>query len=449
VLLEFRTKNYKSFKEEIKFSMVPADKIQDLSYSVLTKKVYGKQKNKYKNIKGLCAAVVYGPNSAGKTNLIGAMDVLRSIVLRGHIRNADKESISPNVAKYAMELIPNIDNRKNVPVEFSVKFIKGNYLIEYHLSVDIGGFLEKDKKRRIVNEKLCINNEEIFDRTDKLNIGDLSVIDKELVKGYSIDSADTIINIAKNNLNPEEMFLTTMFKSTFSNNIANMIIEWFEADLAIIYRADSVHSFPEADDGENQLITSPVITKALKEFGFSAEDFGYVKVNENEKTKPVSIIKTNEGKTIGVPVEDFESFGTARFMNVLPILITALRKGQTVVIDEFDASIHPMALMSIVNVFHNDEINVNGAQLIFNTHNPIFLNRNLFRRDEIKFIERDYDNKNSTHYALSDFGTTGPNAVRNTSDYMKNYFISQYGAIRDIDFSDIFAEAINSKEAVD
>ena len=42
-------------------------------------------------------------------------------------------------------------------------------------------------------------------------------------------------------------------------------------------------------------------------------------------------------------------------------------------VDEFDASIHPMALMSIINVFHNDDININRAQLIFNTHNPIFL----------------------------------------------------------------------------
>lgn len=32
-----------------------------------------------------------------------------------------------------------------------------------------------------------------------------------------------------------------------------------------------------------------------------------------------------------------------------------------------------MALMSIINVFHNDDVNIHHAQLIFNTHNPIFL----------------------------------------------------------------------------
>jgi AAA15 family ATPase/GTPase len=112
--------------------------------------------------------------------------------------------------------------------------------------------------------------------------------------------------------------------------------------------------------------------------------------------------------------------------------------GAMLVIDEFDASIHPMALMSIINIFHNDEINVNHAQLIFNTHNPIFLNSNLFRRDEIKFVERDDETYISTLYSLSDFKTSGEKGVRKHEDYLKNYFVNQYGAIKDIDFTSIF-----------
>ena len=103
--------------------------------------------------------------------------------------------------------------------------------------------------------------------------------------------------------------------------------------------------------------------------------------------------------------------------------------------DEFDASIHPMALMDIINIFHNDEINVNKAQLIFNTHNPIFLNSTLFRRDEIKFVDRDETTQMSIHYSLSDFKKSA--GVRTGEDYLKNYFISKYGAIKNIEFSDI------------
>ena len=115
-------------------------------------------------------------------------------------------------------------------------------------------------------------------------------------------------------------------------------------------------------------------------------------------------------------------------------------------VDEFDASIHPMALMSIINIFHNDEINIHHAQLIFNTHNPIFLNSNLLRRDEIKFVERDEESQQSVLYALSDFGTTGEKGVRKHEDYMKNYFISRYGAIQDVDFTPIF-EGLEQSES--
>ena len=61
---------------------------------------------KGKDIKGLSSSVIYGPNAAGKTNIIGAMDVLRAIVLRGNIRNSEEKS-SPNPAAAALELIPN------------------------------------------------------------------------------------------------------------------------------------------------------------------------------------------------------------------------------------------------------------------------------------------------------------------------------------------------------
>ena len=104
--------------------------------------------------------------------------------------------------------------------------------------------------------------------------------------------------------------------------------------------------------------------------------------------------------------------------------------------------------MNIINIFHNDEINKKHAQLIFNTHNPIFLNSNLFRRDEIKFVERDDEIHCSTHYSLSDFGIVGEGEERKNEDYMKNYFKDRYGAIRDIDFTPIFENFLKNEKEV-
>lgn len=154
-----------------------------------------------------------------------------------------------------------------------------------------------------------------------------------------------------------------------------------------------------------------------------------------------SIIDDVNVKAI-LPAEVYESYGTVRFINEFPLIIDALMNGGTLVMDEFDASIHPMALMNIINIFHNDDINVNNAQLIFNTHNPIFLNANLFRRDEIKFVERNDNTYESEHYSLSDFKTYGESGVRKGEDYMKRYFVNQYGAIKDVDFSSILESII-------
>ena len=167
----------------------------------------------------------------------------------------------------------------------------------------------------------------------------------------------------------------------------------------------------------------------------------YVASKENETTVLSSIIKDGDLKAV-LPAEMYESYGTVRFVNEFPLIIDALLNGGTLVMDEFDASIHPMALMNIINIFHNDDINIHHAQLIFNTHNPIFLNANLFRRDEIKFVERDDSTHASEHYSLSDFKTFGERGVRKGEDYMKNYFVNQYGAIKDVDFSSILESIV-------
>ena len=148
-------------------------------------------------------------------------------------------------------------------------------------------------------------------------------------------------------------------------------------------------------------------------------------------------------KKIAIPAEIFESYGTIRFINEFPLIIKALIDGSTLVIDEFDASIHPMALMNIISIFHNDEININHAQLIFITHNPVFLDASLFRRDEIKFVEKDEETNSSTLYSLSDFKTA--DGVRKGEDYMNNYFVNRYGAIKEIDFGPLIKKIILSK----
>ena len=129
MLLEFKTANYKSFKEELTFSLIPAQKQKGLDYSIAREKI-----NK-KVYKGLSSAVIYGTNAAGKTNIIGAMDTFKSIIIRGNIRN-DEDAKGVNVAAKSLELIPNNTLIEAQPVSFSIKYIEASMLIEYAFSLD-------------------------------------------------------------------------------------------------------------------------------------------------------------------------------------------------------------------------------------------------------------------------------------------------------------------------
>lgn len=433
MILEFKTKNYKSFFGETNFSMIPAPKQKGMDYSILSKKV------KKKSMKALSSSVIYGPNASGKTNVIGALDTFRAIVLRGNIRNSEEKS-SPNTASFNLELIPN-NEQKDELVFFSISFIENDLKITYSIEMNLGGFLDDEYQRNIAKEELYINDEMVFVRDAGISFGQF----KNIKSYVSVKSTDeSVFEIAKNSLNQEELFLTNGFKLIFSQQLVKEITDWFKDKLMVIYRSDSMQLIRRFVDPQKKTVYIEQTTnQAAKAFGVSSNELGYVVSDDETETKLCSLFKNLEkSETAVLPADIFESYGTVRFINIFPLVIRAILTGGTLIVDEFDASIHPMALMSIINVFHNDDLNKKGAQLIFNTHNPVFLNSNLFRRDEIKFVERNDDTGFSTLYALSDFGTTGEKGVRKHEDYMKNYFVSRYGGIKDVDFSPIFEELI-------
>ena len=432
MLLEFKTKNYKSFVDEMCFSMMPAPKQKGLDYSILSVKAGSK------NYKGLCCAVIYGPNASGKTNLIGAMDTFKTIVLRGNVRNA--EVISPNMAASFLELVPNCNNQA-APTYFSIRFIDDDLLIEYSLTVNLGPFMIKDYTRKIIEERLYVNEKLVFLRDESLNV-DLPAAIKPFINKSVKRKTSQIQELAEGSLADTELFLTNGFKSIFAQELVKRILNWLDSKFIVIYHSDDLRVAGRfVNPKANTIYVEKTLTEAAKAFGITGNALGYKMTGKNEG-EDAMLFSIFQDKLL--PAEVFESYGTIRFINEFPLVIYALMNGGTLVMDEFDASIHPMALMNIINVFHNDDINKNNAQLVFNTHNPIFLDASLLRRDEIKFVERDDKNGYSEHYALSDFKTA--EGVRKGEDYMNNYFISRYGAIKDIDFYPVLEKIISGNE---
>ncbi|MDK6628716.1 AAA family ATPase [Actinotignum timonense] len=68
-----------------------------------------------------------------------------------------------------------------------------------------------------------------------------------------------------------------------------------------------------------------------------------------------------------------ESLGTTSWLALGSLAVEALRTGKVVCVDEIDASLHPMLATELIAAFQDPELNANGGQIIFTSHNPYFL----------------------------------------------------------------------------
>ena len=443
MLLNFKCDNFKSFREGFDFNMVPEKRMSELSYSILKEAVADGVET------GLSASVIYGPNAAGKTSIVNAMSCMRQMILRGNIRDASDDRSGDHVSG-GLSLAPFAFRDDAAPVGFDASFTRNGVKYRYVVSVFLGAFLEKDAERYIDHEQLFVNDLLVFERmkdsVDKLK---LDAITDYLNVGYELKDTEKTRKAMSSNVTHDSLLLVTDFNSFCSKKLVSEIKAWFEEQFIVVNSADRTRFYPGMPEDDGRAMINVYINRIAQEAGIIGSDFAYVNDPKTHTTRLMSVLQKTDSTVSGFDADRIESVGTMRLLSIMPVIISALKRGAVLVMDELDASLHPMIVMNLITIFHNDEVNKHGAQLIFNTHNPIYLNHNLLRRDEIKFVERDKESKSSSLYALSDFRANGEASVRKTSDYMKNYFISRYGATPDIDFTDIIADVLKGDEGND
>lgn len=439
MLLKFKCDNFKAFCNGFDFNMVPEKRMTELNYSILKEQI-GNQA-----ISALSSSVIYGPNAAGKTSIINAMSTMRQIVLRGSVRDNGSRQGEGRIS--SDRLIPFAFQNQTRPVAFDAVFTFHGKQYRYCFSVYLGDFLEKDAAPYIAGEQLYVDYSLIYNREqDSVTELSLASVESLLNKGYGLEETEKIRKIMSENLVHDSLLLTTDFNSFCSKQLVSEIVTWFTKQFFVINSSDRIRFFPGFPEKESGAFIDKSINRIAQEAGIIGSAFLYVQDAETHSKKLASYLKI-KGKDdpYFLDADQIESAGTMRLISIMPVVISALKEGAILVMDELDASLHPMIVMNLISIFHNDEVNKNRAQLIFNTHNPIYLNHNLLRRDEIKFVERDKETKSSNLYALSDFKANGEASVRKTSDYMKNYFINRYGAIEDIDFTDIVSDILRGE----
>jgi len=152
----------------------------------------------------------------------------------------------------------------------------------------------------------------------------------------------------------------------------------------------------------------------------------HAKISDGKKQKVfLDHFVTNEDGTSNIfrlNLTD-ESKGTENLFLLAPVLLRALSEGETVVIDEIERSLHPLLVKQVISYFHDPDKNPSHAQLIFNTHNLELMSLDLFRRDQIYFVDKSGKTGASELYSLDEF------SVRVEENIRKGYLLGRFGAL--------------------
>jgi len=372
-----------------------------------------------------------------------SLAVMKDIVLAGSL-----EADLPNLKN--LELYPFAYQESEKPMRFEIDFISDGKRLEFGFEIEVSTF--KKKPRCIVSEFLTYIDKSgqktiVYTREqDKIQINkekkalNLINFDEKLLKQF-----EKKIN---ENIDKSELFLSRAFKSIISNELADMILDFFKEKLVVVsdFTLKKTNLTFSLEDSPNKdfFAWNRILDGFVKNADFGPQEIAF-KSNKTEDQKSsnmelVSIYKYHD-ENIVIPAELMESRGTLKLVDFAIPFEKLFKTGGVFVLDEFDAAIHPELIKGILALFNDSDLNTAGAQLIFTTHNPIYLNNKIFRRDQIRFVEKDIDSYESVIYSLADFGAT---EVRNDHNYLINYFKGNYGALPFIDFSKLLDQ--NSSE---
>lgn len=399
MILEFSVKNFLSFKEKVTFSMI-ANSNKELN-------------DNYVEIGGnkvLKSAAIYGANASGKSNLF---KILTLVVLM--LRSSNSVDINAKLPLIPFKLDKGSVNK---PSEFEIKFILDETRYVY------GFIADKDK---IYDEYLYYypNGREtkIFDRT---NINEYSYTqkDEKILREIEAKNAQNKFFLATaTNWNFDKTkaaynFLTTGIGTCNNLEILkNMAYKMYETnpdylkDFAIdfLQKAD----FNIEDYQISQIDVPGEFLTAIPEF---------ITKTLPDKPKAYQVLFKHKNSDNYLSIDE-ESLGTQMIFAFIPFLADSLKNKKVLIIDELDKSLHPFLVQYIVEIFNDAEINKNGSQLIFNTHDTNLLDLNILRRDQIWFTEKNSETGESDLYSLSDF------SVRKQENVEKGYMLGRYGAV--------------------
>jgi uncharacterized protein len=397
-MIEFSVGNYRSFKDVVTFSMVAAP-IQHEDETLDRNNVFAitQESNLLKS------AAIYGANASGKSNLIRAISFVQNFVINSAVGKRVKDPIDTEVYKLSKDT-------EAEPSYFEIIFAIGTTRYRYGFEVD-----RHSVKSEWLYQTLRTKESQLFSREGKKNkVSSKFSGGKELV----------------NNTRSNALFLSVV--AQFNGKIATEILGWFYK-LAIISDLDDELDYEDLTDevmieGDRAQDLINLVTS----LDLGIENIRLIKtpIDGQEHSFEYEIKTTHwkyDADNNKLSLEQFdinreESSGTQKLYRLSGLLITVLRYGRTLIVDELDSRLHPLITCTILSLFNSPKTNPNNAQLIFTTHDTNLLSSNLFRKDQIWFTEKN-------RYGATDLYSLAEYKIPAQTSFEQDYIAGKYGAV--------------------
>ena len=410
MLLQFYFSNYRSFEGEGILDM-RASGSNELSSHI----------RNTLNEKVLPVTAIYGANASGKSSVFEAFQFMTWCVLESLSFSDDNKK---NPYKLKVDSFKFSESREK-PSEFEINYIdkkgKKELYYNYGFKIDNSGILGEYLAS---NTKTGVKRNEDYTYIFKRERNQKLYLDSSIEKfrenlEISLKEKTLLVSLgAKLNID-EFIRVRTWFINTEVINFSNSL-----------YGAFLENILP------NNIIESEEVRKNLVSFINSFDDsiidievekISAIDENDKDNYRVFTIHKSDKGTSTARISMNEESSGTKKMFSLYQTLLDVLEKGGVFFADELDIKLHPLLMRNILLTFTDKEKNPNNAQLIFTTHNTIYMDMDLLRRDEIWFVEK--DNGVSNLYSLDDITNEKGEKVRKDSNYEKHYLLGNYGAI--------------------
>lgn len=424
MLIEFSLANFRSVRTRQTLSLMASPDTKHLGGNVFT--------DKDKALRLLQSAVIYGPNAAGKSNLLRALHTLQSLV---------QNSATGTQEGQRLPVTPFLLSKASAeePSQFEIIFIADDG-IRYHYGCTVS-------PDRVHKEWLVAYPQGRPQRWyEREYIREKEAYDWWFGPRFKADRAER--KVWQEFTRPNALFVSTAIQ--LNNEQLKPVFTWLTQKLIVLIPGAGVSWNPHlsinllrepggqdrimrflraADVGIDRLeLREEDFSPSSTPGGFSPPNAPFV----NFLVSPAKVIPkrlrflawhTCSDTKDEVPFDLMadESDGTKKLFEFIGGWLRALEWGATLFVDELDRSLHPHLTRFLVGLFQSPG-NTRNAQLVFTTHDTTLLDTNMLRRDQIWFVEKDPE-QSSHFYSLLEYSPRKDEALE------RGYLKGRYGAI--------------------